>query len=257
MIRPVPSDYGLCSDFNVPAYKQYREEELALARSRMRIAVYAVIYPLVSACSYWIWSNDTSLNGTFGADLGTLWAAFLVAGVLSVIALDCLPGTQAERFFHARLDIDADEFVHALEAWENFSAETGLGFWREKRGVEFEKALIRMFATRGCKAQGTKGSGDGGVDLILRASGTFWCQCKGHAKPISVGPIREIAGVCSRNGARPAVFAVNGYTRAARETAAELGVLLFDSPDIVNLARSDQIRRLKGGFVNDNIGRAS
>ena len=67
---------------------------------------------------------------------------------------------------------------------------------------------------------------------------------KGHASPISVAPIREIAGVCSKERVRPVVFAVNGFTKAARETARQLAVTLVDAPRLAALAKANRITDL-------------
>jgi hypothetical protein len=209
--------------------------------------IYAIVYPLTFTGALWLFDGSGSISSVH-VSLDSLWGAFWITlvpgGICSVLVYEGLVGTRVERIFQSDIDENADAFVEALEEWEYSYAETGLGFWKEKRGVEFEHALIRMFVARGCSAQGTKGSGDGGVDIILRLSGTWWCQCKAHAKPVSVGPIREIAGVCSRNGARAAVFAINGYTKAARQTAEELRVRLFDAHDIIFLAERDRLDRL-------------
>lgn len=136
----------------------------------------------------------------------------------------------------------AKAYGEALEAYEYNQLETGIGFWRALRGVPFERAIMRLFNQRGAKAQMTSTTGDGGIDIILTIAGqTFWCQCKGLAAPVSVAPIREIAGVCSKGDCRPVVFAVNGYTKAARETATRLGVKLVDAPQIASLARMERV----------------
>ena len=247
MRRPSPSEYALCDDFDVQAYKAYRTEQQAEARVRLRRCIYAIVYPTVFVGALWAFDEGGSfspLHVSLGELFTASWIILIFGGLLAVIINESLIGSRIESLFLSDIDENADAFVEAFEAWEYSNAETGLGFWMEKRGVEFEEALIRMFAARGCAAMGTKGSGDGGVDIILKAGATFWCQCKAHAKPVSVGPIREIAGVCSLGRGRPVVFAINGYTSAARETAEELGVWLFDTPDIIRLARRDRIVRL-------------
>jgi HJR/Mrr/RecB family endonuclease len=130
----------------------------------------------------------------------------------------------------------------SLAAWELVNSERGLHYWKVLRGIDFEHAVAQLFRRRGCDVTTTKGSGDGGVDLVLNVGGkAFWCQCKGHAKPVSVAPIREIAGVCSRGQAGPVIFAVNGFTKPAIATADELGVACLDAPDLCNLARLEEI----------------
>ena len=128
------------------------------------------------------------------------------------------------------------------EAWIERNAETGLTYWREMRGIQFEEALAKLFRTRHCEVKTTKVSGDGGVDLIIKIGGlVLWAQCKGYAKPITVGPIREIAGVCSRSPAIPIVFAVNGYTKPAIQTAEQFGVLIYSAEQTARLAEFEDL----------------
>ncbi len=134
----------------------------------------------------------------------------------------------------------------SLAAWEHTNSECGLGYWQALRGVGFENAVAALFRRRGCQVTTTKGSGDGGIDLVLQIGATaFWCQCKGHAKPISVSPVREIAGVCIRGQARPVLLAVNGFTRPAIAAGSELGVMCLDAPDLCYLARLEVITSLR------------
>lgn len=137
-------------------------------------------------------------------------------------------------------------YEDAKKDWEERQLETGLTYWREKRGVAFEQAVKEFLSRRGAKVEMTKGSGDGGIDLIVTLGDTiYWGQCKGYAKPISVAPIREIAGVCSRGGGQPMMFAVNGYTRSAISTAQELGVKLFDAHHFVEMAEAIRIGEIE------------
>lgn len=132
-----------------------------------------------------------------------------------------------------------------LAAWEFTNSEHGLGYWQALRGIDFEHAVALLFKRRGCDVTTTKSSGDGGVDLVLTVGAkAFWCQCKGHAKPVSVAPIREIAGVCSRGQAAPVILAVNGFTGPAIAAADELGVTCLDAADLCNLARLEAITSL-------------
>lgn len=133
-------------------------------------------------------------------------------------------------------------YRRALYDWEYLNLETGEGFWKALRGEDFENALAKLFERRNISVAKTKKTGDGGVDLILSfGSRQIFVQCKGHAKPVAVAPVREIAGVCSRSQARPVVAAVNGFTKGARDCARELSVTLIDTQTIIRLAKSESI----------------
>jgi restriction system protein len=67
-----------------------------------------------------------------------------------------------------------------------------LGRW------EFERALCELLNEHGWNAVVTKGSGDEGVDIVLKTSArTVLVQCKAHDKKIGPAPIRELYGTVS------------------------------------------------------------
>lgn len=73
--------------------------------------------------------------------------------------------------------------------------------WRERAwwwtldGWQFEQEVAKVFRMYGYKATVTKGSGDGGVDIILKKDG--YCgivQCKHYQNPVPPEPIRALWG---------------------------------------------------------------
>lgn len=172
------------------------------------------------------------------------WISLLVFGLILWIIKEV-----HARIFHEHQNPAVGAYVDALvryrdkvRDWNERQTEIGRTYWKEQRGVAFEEAVKALLSRRGCKVQTTKGSGDGGIDLIAMFGGsTFWCQCKGHKSPVGVAVVREIAGVCSRGGGVPVVIAVNGYTKAATETAQQLGVLLIDTHNLVSMAKQERL----------------
>lgn len=245
--QPVPSDYGLSEYFDAADYMAEAEwltERATRQTSRFVGSVVAAIIALPIVGFVVITNTDLPIAeyARAQAETGTayvlLWFWFLFAPALLVDPIRNL----AHRLFAPELDDRAETYIPDFDAWQSYREHVALNFWKKKRGVELERALMKMLSSPGCSVQGTKGSGDGGIDIIVEVIGrTLWCQCKGHTKPVTVGTIREIAGVCSNKGVQPVVFAVNGYTRGARETATDLGVLLFDAPDIVSLAQQERL----------------
>jgi hypothetical protein len=235
MLKPQPYAYGLPSNYDWKASKQLINSKETLASfiggivgfgggGALAVLLINVLHSFVG--DYALWTIPFLFIGCIAG------AGVLITRVLNPL----LVPPEAER---------AKKYGEALEAWEYHTLETGIGFWIGQRGIAFEQALMRLFAKRGCKVEMTKTTGDGGIDLVLSVAGvTYWCQCKGQQKPVSVAPIREIAGVCSKATNKAVVFAVNGYTRPAHETARQLGVRLFDASDICSLAKQSAINRL-------------
>lgn len=145
------------------------------------------------------------------------------------------------------LDTNAFElmtFVRETKQWIEFNTEQGFGYWRDQRGRQFEESVAKFFRRRGWKASLTRTTGDGGIDVILgRGSASYWCQCKGHAKPISVAEIRRIAGatIKSNGAAKPVIISTNGFTRPALDEARELGVICLDGMRLSQLAYKSEI----------------
>ena len=117
--------------------------------------------------------------------------------------------------------------------------------WHPLRGIEFERRLAELFEDGGCSVDETSVSGDGGVDLIIKTDRQeYWVQAKGHAALVGVTVVREIAGVCSIATSKPVVAAVNGYTEAALVAGDQLGVILLDTDDLIELASRGNIETL-------------
>ncbi|MCM1266020.1 MAG: restriction endonuclease [Candidatus Gastranaerophilales bacterium] len=118
--------------------------------------------------------------------------------------------------------------------------------WREQAwwwtldGWQFEHEVARVFRLNGFKATVTKGSGDGGVDIILKKDG--YCaivQCKHHQYPLSPEPVRALWGIKDDWGADEVIMvASSGLTSASVEfvrNKANYKVLNLD--DIIRLSQ--------------------
>jgi hypothetical protein len=213
----------------------------------------SILLGIISFVSVWIfisWSSydfHVTLWSGAGFDVPSFCFA-LIAGVLITFLIRATCTTEFHSLFLpyrnevSRYRSDLAKYKVDFANWQKTSTELGVLFWQNQRGIEFERAVHNLLSRRNCKVNLTSQTGDGGVDLILYfESVTLFCQCKGLAKPVSVAPVREIAGVCSRSHATPVILAVNGYTRAARETAEQLGVLCLDAADLCRLAYQTHI----------------
>ena len=141
-------------------------------------------------------------------------------------------------------DYQLSKKVRAYDAakseFDQFVLTTELDFWRSLRGVQLEQEAASAFRAAGWQVSTTSLVGDGGVDLKLIGDAEhIWCQCKGHAKPVPVAPVREIAGVCVASGAKPMLLVVNGLTKPAQDEASKLGVLVLDAQHMAELARGE------------------
>lgn len=239
---PRPDEFGLPAAFDI---LEYQEDEDAIAKRLDResswgslILAFSLSVTGVSMLSQHegtpFWSN--MLGALFPTLLGSAGIKWVFEKMPHLRRRNPI-APAVDNYRQALLATKA-----AIDDWNDRQLETGLTYWREQRGVGFEQALKAFLERRGCSVSTTKGSGDGGIDLVVIVEGkTFWCQCKGHAAPVGVAAVREIAGVCSRGAGKPVLVAVNGFTKAAVLTAKDLGVLLIDTPDLVVMAGKSQI----------------
>ena len=70
-------------------------------------------------------------------------------------------------------------------------------FWLGLNGWQFEQEIADVFRKNGFKAQVTKGSGDGGVDIIMYKNNVkYIVQCKRYANhPVTPQELRALWGV--------------------------------------------------------------
>ena len=92
-------------------------------------------------------------------------------------------------------------------------------WWWTLDGWEFEQEVARVFRLNGYNATVTKGSGDGGVDIILKKENyKAIVQCKHHHNPLSPEPVRALWGIKDDWGADEVIMvASSGLTSASAE----------------------------------------
>ena len=228
---PVPkmAEFGLPSDFSMKAYS---DKTLDLEQRRRFITRITMLFSFLII---------------FAVLLAYKIAFLMFSPVFFVIAYYLLKkplnlliasGVKSDDW-ELNLKDEAEDYSAAVAEWRFRQTEFGEGYWRGLKGIAFEKAVAEFFRRRGCTASLTGMTGDGGIDILLNiGEKRYWCQCKGHAAPVPVGEIRRIAGATlkSQGMAYPVMFATNGYTKPAILEAVELGVLCFDTVDLVKRA---------------------
>lgn len=92
-------------------------------------------------------------------------------------------------------------------------------WWWTLDGWQFEQEVARVFRLNGYNATVTKGSGDGGVDIILKKENyKAIVQCKHHHTPLSPEPVRALWGIKDDWSADEVIMvASSGLTSASSE----------------------------------------
>lgn len=112
--------------------------------------------------------------------------------------------------------------------------------WLSMSGWEFEKEIAKLYEHQGYKASITKGSGDGGIDIVLYKDGIkSVVQCKNHHKPIGPASVRDLYGAMAHERVKKGIFiSSNGYTRGAKEFSMAKQISLLDINDVIRMHES-------------------
>lgn len=102
---------------------------------------------------------------------------------------------------------------------------------------EYERWCAGQLSRHGWKAEATRSSADQGVDVVAEKDGLkVALQCKLHSNAIGNKAIQEVhAAAAFIDATHAAVVAPADYTRAARQLAGKLGVLLLHHTQLSKL----------------------
>lgn len=129
------------------------------------------------------------------------------------------------------------------------STRLNASMWKERQwwwtldGWQFEQEVANVFRLNGYKAKVTKGSGDGGVDIILnKNSKTSIVQCKHYQNPVPPEPIRALWGCKDDFGADEVILvASSGITdMGARFIQNKPNFKVLNLDDIIKMAKQVQ-----------------
>jgi restriction system protein len=106
-------------------------------------------------------------------------------------------------------------------------------------GREFEHFMAGLFRAAGYKVDVVGGSGDQGVDLLLKKGRKLIAvQCKKYGRPVGNAAVSAVYAGAKHYGAKQAwVVAPEGFTKGAIELAKSTGVRLMGRKGIDGLLR--------------------
>jgi restriction system protein len=130
-------------------------------------------------------------------------------------------------------------------------------YWYAMDGWTFEKELTKLYNILGYSAQVTKGSGDGGVDIVLKKNDDIaYVQCKAYKSQIGPAPIRELYGVMKADNIHYGIVAsFMGFTPGAIEFAERNNIKLIDLDDIIQMAghRSNEESTIQEPTIEETV----
>lgn len=145
------------------------------------------------------------------------------------------------RFIQSNFD-GVKNAISALKLHLDGRVETGQDWWLSKKSYNLEKALSDMFTRRGFETQVTKGSGDGGIDVIVKnyEGSNLYVQCKGWDKKVGPQTMRELAGVITTlndKRAQGVVLSINGFSEAATQFGGQSNIWMWDKQSLSEIAK--------------------
>lgn len=147
--------------------------------------------------------------------------------------------TDKSYYIDSKLGLRIEQFNRATSLYNDYLAKSKKEFWVNLDPYEFEIEVAKLFEKHKYSAYLTKGSGDGGVDIILDKNGQkIAVQCKHHASPVGPNYIRELIGVTASQDYSACIFvSLNGYTKTAENEArqSKVKIELLSLPDLISL----------------------
>ncbi|MEZ4357973.1 MAG: restriction endonuclease [Eubacteriales bacterium] len=113
-------------------------------------------------------------------------------------------------------------------------------YWTKMEGHKFENEIAKLYNLHGYSVRVTKGSGDGGVDIIMnKDEQTYYVQCKNHSKPVSPATARELFGVMTHAGVQHGIIvSPRGFTFNVRKFISGKNIELIEIDDILRMANN-------------------
>jgi hypothetical protein len=112
---------------------------------------------------------------------------------------------------HGRFQAARNAFEARLREAEERERRKHAAFWQSLSGHRFEHELGRLFKQLGYSVKQTPGSGDGGIDIVLRRGGkTTIVQCKQTKHAVAPAVARELYGALIASNADDGILAVTG-----------------------------------------------
>ncbi|HZK06601.1 MAG TPA: restriction endonuclease [Bacteroidales bacterium] len=118
-----------------------------------------------------------------------------------------------------------------------------LEYWRNMDGFKFEVEVADLFRKLGYSAVKTRGSGDGGVDIVLinKKKEKIYVQCKNYSGRLSPSAARDFYGVLIKDNVQSGyLICSGGFSENTKEWVKGLPIRLLDLNHILQLNEKAQ-----------------
>lgn len=182
---------------------------------KYNLALQFTVVTLLSVGITWLCTHNLEVSQKtgyfFGVFLGNLTFWTIYIGVLELI------GYEPKAWFD--------------ESW-----------WWKLDGWQFEEEVGRVFRKNGYKVEVTKGTGDGGVDIIMYKDGLkYILQCKHYRKRLGPEAVRSLYGVKEQFKAdRLIMVASSGLTPASQDFISRYSSIYkaYNLQDIIRMSQT-------------------
>jgi len=140
-----------------------------------------------------------------------------------------------------RLSFDSQEaFETYTFHWLGFHSMKCVNYWYNKKARQLELAVKELLEFLGFDVNTIGNPNDGGIDLkATKNKFEILIQCKGLAKNMGVGPVREAIGIKNNYTTNFAIVCPIGFSRYAKPLAKENNIVLLDAHQLGDLARGE------------------
>ena len=191
-------------------------------------------------------------------DIGTLLLMslvilFVTAGLVSNILRWILMKFFVDKEYHRRTEI-YDRYVELVDSHPGKEKIEQLvkrkiffekrrkqkDYWFSLGGHEFEEQMVKILSKYDYKdVLKTKGSGDGGVDIIVTKQNDekVFVQCKAHKKPVGPEAVRALFGVMTKYKINEGVVVnLGGFSIGAIDFVSDQNIRLLDIDDVIRMS---------------------
>jgi len=253
--EPKPEDFNLdnlmveiVEKYNkkIDNHNKKNEEKI----NRIIIATIIILYGLIiSLIIFTIPLSDIDFESVFSVLFLSL---FIVPPLLFKISGFFLTKVFINKDFH-QLTIPFNQYIERKESYPDKNEISKLiersiyfkkrkqqkGYWFSLNGHEFEEQITKILKKYNYKdVFKTKGSGDGGVDIIVTKNDgqKIFIQCKAHKKQIGPEAVRALFGVMNKSKVNEGiVIGLGGFSPGAIEFAQDESIKLLDINDIIDI----------------------
>lgn len=129
-------------------------------------------------------------------------------------------------------------------------------YWFSLSGHDFEKEMAGLFRKYNYKSVlKTRGSGDGGVDLIITKhdEGKIFVQCKAHKKPAGPHVVRDLFGAMKSEGVDHGILiSLSGVSKGVMSFIKDKNIDILDIDGIIKMNTEQGFEIFNNGVLENN-----